>query len=142
MIDFIRILLFAKTLLLTPEPIDLFGDVELRPLKPLTAITAGADIEIDVSSMFTKPKEEDVVDFRRRLAETFPTGTIEAKLFGEGGQVEILSFDGNSAFSDHAVILLLGAKNGVPTDVKFERVLITSRVKLHSVNVSWKNYKE
>jgi len=139
--EFLRILFFAKVVLLTPVPIDLFGDVELKPRKQLTAITTGASIEIDVSSMITKPQQEGIIEFRRRVAEMFPAGTIEVKLFGKDKREVVLRYGEGAAFSNDAVFLVLYADDGVPPDVEFERVLLTSRIKLKAVKVAWKNYK-
>lgn len=141
MLDFFRVLFFAKTILLTPEPITLLGDVEIRPTLPLTAITAGASIEIDVSSMMTKHQKEGIVEFRRRVTEAFPSGSINAKLFGKDNREVILSYDGGVAYTDKAVYLGLYAHDGVPTGVEFNRVKLTSRVQLNSVKVSWRNAK-
>ena len=51
MIEFLRLLFFSNILLVTPQPIELRGEVELKPLAPLVAINEGASIWIDVSSM-------------------------------------------------------------------------------------------
>ena len=48
----LMILLFGKTVLLTPTPIDLSNNwTTIIPKKPLKAITDGANIEIDVTSL-------------------------------------------------------------------------------------------
>lgn len=142
MMEFLRILFFAKTVLLTPEPINLLGDVELRPREPLTAITAGASIEIDVSSMITKPRQESVEDFYRRAEAMFPSGAAEAKLLTKDKREVVLNYDQRGiAFSNDTVFLVLSADGGVPTDIEFEIVRLTSRIELQSVKVTWKNYK-
>lgn len=139
--EFLRILLLGKTVLLTPAPIDLFGEVELNLQEPLTAVTTGASIEINISSMITKPRQEGILEFRRRIKEAFPPGNIEATLTGKDTQPVMLRYDGASAYSEHEVILILNADGGVPTGFEFERLIVTSRIKLKSVTVSWKNYK-
>lgn len=141
MMEFFRILFFAKTVLLTPEPIDLVGDVELELKEPLVAITRGASIEIDVSSILTKRKQESIIEFDRKVAEIFPVGGIEANLFSEDEVKVILSYDGGAAYTNDRVFLMLYADGGVPTDVEFDRLMIRSRIKLTSVTVSWRNSK-
>lgn len=139
MLDFFRILFFAKTVLLTPDPINVLGDIDLRPSEPLTAITTGASIEIDVSSMIKKPQQEGIVEFRRRVAEAFPPGSINAKLLGKDNRQVTLWYDGGVAFAKDAIFLGLYAGDGVPIDAEFDRVKLTSRVQLKSVRVSWRN---
>jgi hypothetical protein len=141
MMTFLRILIFAKIVLLTPEPIDLFGEVELKLRESLTAITKGASIEINISSLITKPRQEGILEFRRRLREVFPPGTIEATMISKDKRQVTLHYNGASAYSGNEVILILDADGGVPTDVEFEKLIITSRINLKSVTVSWKNYK-
>lgn len=139
--EFLSILFFAKTVLLTPVPIDLFGDLDMRLRTPLTAITSGASVQVNVSSMISKPEKEGILEFGRRVESAFPPGTLEAKLTGKDGQEVRLRYVGKYAYSSDAVVLLLTADNGVPKNVEFERIVVTSHIKLKSVLVSWKNYK-
>lgn len=138
---FLRILFFSRVVLLTPMPINLFGEVELNPQEPLTAITRGACIQINVSSIITKSKQIGVLEFERRMEELFPAGSIEAILIGKDTRPLTLFYDGNFAYSKNEVFLTLHADGGVPTDVEFDRIIITSNIELKSVLVSWKNYK-
>ena len=140
MLEFLRILFFAKTVLLTPQPVTLLGDMELRPQEPLTAITSGAGIEIDVTSMLARRQDEGIVDLRRRVVEAFPRGRIEARLLGKGPEV-LLRYEGGVAVSDDAIVLGLVAEGGIPTDAEFDRVILKTAVKLESVRVSWRNAK-
>ncbi len=139
--EFLSILFFAKTVLLTPVPIDLYGDLDMRLRTPLTAITSGASIQVNVSSMISKSEKEGILEFGRRVESAFPPGTIQAKLTGNDGQEVKLSYEGNYAYSSDAVLLTLTANNGVPKNVEFERIIITSHIKLKSVLLSWKNHK-
>lgn len=139
--EFLSILFFAKTVLLTPVPIDLYGDLDMRLRTPLTAITSGASIEVSVSSMILIREKEGILEFRRRVKSAFPPGAIEAKLIGNDGREVKLRYEGHFAFSHDAVELALTANSGVPENVEFERVVVTSHIKLESVLVSWKNHK-
>jgi hypothetical protein len=142
LMEFLRILFFAKMVLLTPEPIDLHGSVELRPREPLIAITTGASIEVDVSSMITKNPQEGVVEFRRRVNTMLPLGAIEAKLLGSETRAVALRYDGSVAYSENQVMLSLTSDTGVPTGTEFTQVVVMSRVDLKSIKVSWRNYKK
>jgi hypothetical protein len=139
--EFVLILLFGKTVLLTPAPIDLFGDVQLGPEKPLSAITDGAIIEIDVSSMIKIRAQEGLLDFVARVKRDFPAGTIEAKLISANGQIVRLRNTDSFAMGKDRVMLDLSAEGGVvPTDVKFDKVIVSSSIRLKSVKVMWRNY--
>lgn len=138
--EFFLILFFSKTILLTPEPIDLHGRLELVPDKPIEAITSGAGIQVDVSSMAAWNAKEDILVFRKKLSDIFPPGTINAKLVGKGKGVT-LSYQGNHQFNKDNVMLSLYAENGMPTGVEFTKVIIESSIELDGVKVYWKNYK-
>jgi hypothetical protein len=140
MLDFLRILFFAKTILLTPQPVTLLGEMELRPHEPLSAVTSGAGIEIDVSSMLTRREGEGIVELRRRVTDVFPPRAIEARLQGKGVEV-VLRYDGGVAVADDAIVLGLAAAEGVPVETEFDRVMLKTAVKLDSVRVSWRNAK-
>ena len=141
--DFIRIMLFSKMILLTPNPVDLARTKEFKPETPLKAITEGATIYIDVTSTIgPKPKAEGIVEFRERVNKTFPAGSIEAALTGKNGVKIVLEHKGYVSFSDNDVWLDLNREGGVPTGIQFDRVVITSRVELRQVKIIWKNWKE
>ena len=134
------ILLFSKTVLLTPVPIDLYGQLDLIPERPLEAITSGASIQIDVSSRISWDGE-DIFDFRQKLSDIFPPGTIEAELKGSHDEKVILVYTGHTEFNDESVRLLLYAEPGVPLDVEFEKVSIKSSIRFEGVRIFWKNFR-
>jgi len=47
--EFFLILFFAKSIVVTPEPIDIVDSVSLKFAEPVSAITSGAHIRIDVT---------------------------------------------------------------------------------------------
>lgn len=140
--DFIRILLFSKMVLLTPHPVDLAGTKEFKPDTPLRAITEGATIYVDVTSMIgLMQPTEGIVEFRKRVNKTFPAGTIEAALVATNGVKIVLEHKGYVSFSDKNVWLELSREGGVPTEIEFDRVVITSRLELKQVKIHWRNFK-
>jgi hypothetical protein len=142
MIYFIRLILFSKTVLLTPVPIDLTGEVELVPTKPLTAITPGAALEIDVSSTISRRREiEGILEFDKRLAGEFPDGSIQAILTDTSAKEVLLSFTGKHAYAGESVFLILNADGDVPTESEFTKVVIKTEREIHSVLVYWRNFK-
>ena|SRR5688572_25697929 len=140
MLEFLKILFFGKVFLITPQPVDIDGMVEFKLREPVAAITSGATLEIDVSSTILKRRDESITDFRRRVDETFPAGTVVATLFGDSLLVD-MAYSGNHAYSDNSVTLLLQSKDGVPTGVEFTRLTITSQSTLKSTLVRWRNYE-
>lgn len=139
--EFFLILFFSKTVLLTPDLINLHGRLELVPDRPIEAITSGASIQIDVSSMVAWDGKEDILIFRKKLSEHFPPGTITAQLIGKDNKEVTLSYQGNHLFNKNNVMLSLYAGNGMPTDIEFTKVIIESNIKLLGIKVIWINYK-
>ena len=69
--EFLLIFLFSKMVLLTPDPVDLYGEKDIYPKDPLTAITSGASIEVDVTDFMggIGIKETGIVESRKLLEE-------------------------------------------------------------------------
>lgn len=110
------------------------------PDEPIEAITNGAGIEVDVSSMIAWKNHENIMLFKRRLLSLFPPETISVKLIGENAELEMY-YDGSYSFNENIVILYVEAKNGVPVGVKYNKVVVSSGVKLKHIKVYWRNYK-
>lgn len=140
--DFLRIIFFAKTILLTPNPVDIHGKLQMNPPAPLEAITSGAELEIDVTSMISMSRGEDVLSVRKKIADKFSNAPIEAHLIGDNGVDVTMRFAGYSTISNSEARLVLAASPGVPADVKFKTVVVSSGTELNSVSVYWRNYKE
>jgi hypothetical protein len=141
MLEFLRILFFGHVVLITPQPVDLYGTVEFSLEEPVAAITTGATLEVDVSSMIAKPREEPIAAFRQRVDAMFARGAIEATLFGANDVSVHMQYNGNHAYSDTGVTLLLESADDVPTGVEFTRLEVSSQMTLKSVTLSWRNYK-
>ena len=125
---------------MTPQPIELRGEVELKPLAPLVAINEGASIWIDVSSMVKRRREETALDLDLRVKELFPDGAIEAVLVSKALNVP-LRYKGHFAYGGDNVKLIVESDGGVPVDVEFNAIVITTSVPLESVSVWWRNYE-
>jgi hypothetical protein len=139
--EFFLILLFSKTVLLTPVPIDLYGKMEFNLENPIDAITSGASIQVDISSMFKIHDDENILQFRSRVKETIPPGSVVAILFDEKGEKILLEYKGGNQFNGKSVMIILTNADGVPIDRKFKRVVISSKVNLEGINIYWKNFK-
>ena len=140
--EFFLILFFSKTILLTPVPVNISGEMVIRPEKLLEAITPGASLEIDVSD-FTgrmKMKEMGILEVKEILKEKIPEGSVRATLYGSKGEKVVLNESGFSITNDGAKLTLF-ADSGIPTNMAFNKITITSSTELRGVQVYWKNFK-
>jgi hypothetical protein len=75
--EFFLILFFAKSVVITPEPVDIASIVTFDLPEPVSAITSGAHVRIDVSESL--PSDLDVSDpvaVLEYLAVRFPDGSV------------------------------------------------------------------
>lgn len=135
------ILFLGKSVLLTPTPVTLENKVTLIPKEPISAVTAGVSLEIDVSNIVKTSKEEGIIEFRERVKKLFPPHTIKASLVQKNGKEITLFYTGGHLFNDKSTRLALHSQSKVPTDKKFIKVIIKSKIKMEDVMVYWKNYK-
>jgi hypothetical protein len=139
---FFLILFFSKTILLTPVPVNITGEMVIRPEKLLEAITPGASLEIDVSD-FTgrmRMKEMGILEVEKSLSKKIPEGSVKAILHGSKGEKVVLNESGFALTNDGAKLILF-ADSGIPTNVTFNKITITSNTELIGVKVYWKNFK-
>jgi hypothetical protein len=136
------ILFFSKTVLLTPVPVNISGEVVIRPEKSLEAITPGASLQIDVSDFIgrMKIKEAGIFELEEILNKRIPEGSVTATLHGPQGEKVVLNKSGISKAKDIARLSLY-ADSGIPTNVAFNKIIITSNTELIGVKVYWKNFK-
>lgn len=140
--EFFLILFFSKIVLLTPKPIDFLGDYVIELDSPISAITSGASIEIDVSSMITWGEDESILDFRERLNELFPKGKISAHLKNDANNEILLAYTGAHVVNKNKVVLSLYNDKGVPLDIDYNYLTIKSSIELENVLIYWKNHKK
>jgi len=141
--DFLLILFFSKTVLLTPDFIDVDTNMtgfELSLDERLSAITQGATIQIDVSEMLMKDGGKNVLEIRDAVRNRFPDKSIEVGLIG--GQEEVrLTYQGAVMANNDSVRLILSS-DAFPTGVDFSRMVIKTDVELIKVKIYWRNYKK
>ena len=140
--EFFLILFFSKTVLLTPVPVNISGEMVIRPEKLLEAITPGASLNIDVSDFTGRMKinEMGILEVEKSLKNKIPEGSVTAILHGSKGEKVVLNESGFALTNDGARLILF-ADSGIPTNVAFNKITITSRTELRGVKVYWKNYK-
>ncbi len=138
--DFLLILFFSKTLLLTPSTVKIFGEYVLVPESTLTAITSGASIQIDITkfSSLINVKEKGIIETRKYLTSVIPKGSVLATLYSKN--ISVTLANQNFSISNDNAYLMLSSKQGIPVGVEFDKVVITSKVPLSGVKIYWRNY--
>lgn len=140
--EFFLILFLGKSLVLTPMPIDLADEVTLELGAPVSAVTSGAHLRIDVTrSVPSSIDLADVVDVLDYLAGQFPAGSVTATLTSDTGAAQVLDEIGGSSDGKTAELIVSSAA-GVPTGIDFSRLKIVTTVPLTAVTVTWQNYKK
>lgn len=130
------IMFFGKLILLTNSPISINANwTYVNFNKPVTAITSGAGILVDVSKLI--PPENGLEALRGQ----FPTGTVEAVLYTSSGKELPLVHKGYY-WSKNECMLALYHQGGMPKDLQFTHLKIRASVPLNNVKVLWKNYQQ
>ncbi len=140
MFDFIFILLFGKVVFLANISVDVQGTFSIDLEKPISALTPGAKIEIDVSSMINYEPGSSVKEFRKKVKEMFPPGSIQAVLVPIKGKDLTLEYAGNFGFNRQEVMIYLDSSSGVLKGKKIKKIIIFSSVKIQDAKLFWKNY--
>jgi hypothetical protein len=136
------ILLFGKSVVVTPEPIDIVGEVAFQLPEPISAITSGAHVRIDVTrSLPGTIDSSNAVAVLDYLKAEYPDGSVTATLVTESGQKTILDRVGGS-FGEDSAELTLWTLSGVETGVDFSELKIETTTTLEDVIVLWQNYKK
>jgi|GEM_PF-3252785 len=136
---FFWILLFGSFVTLTEQPIDLVAGVNDVPLRaPISAVTHGASIFVDITSMI--PTNDVTIDLSRRWVErNVSAGCLRAVLQADNTGPVALEFMGSSSFEPGKVFLILASSSGVPVRQDFRRLSLTSCVPLSQIMVYWRN---
>lgn len=141
MFELIKMMLFAKVIMLTPNPIDIKpGCLELELAEPLSAINEGAALYIDVSSML--PDDVNgIFEAQAWVEETFPKKSAQARLLDSSNDIEVeFFFEGNSSWSEDQIRLVLSGSSGVSTNAEYDKIFLETTIGLHNVSIIWKNY--
>jgi hypothetical protein len=141
MIDFLLSLIFGSITLLTPAPIDIQHKTLITLSKPISAITDGATIQIDMSS--TIPAKNGLMDGLDAAKTAYPTRSITGMLSQSKGMTSVqYIFFGQIIMTKEGARILLEPTTKLPKKVKFDRVTIVSEVELKQVKLYWKNVRE
>ena len=103
-IQFVKMLFLGKALLLTPTPIDLNEYWTEIPLeKPLSAITAGAAVEVRFGKDHHYFKgSKDIMTASKIADDLLPTGTFEAEMIDRQGNILIADKRNILLVNEHA----------------------------------------
>lgn len=140
--NYIWVLLFGSSVALTEKPIDLAIGVNEIPIsKPVSAITHGASLLINVSSML--PRDGLTLTGSQKWIENhIKPGCLKATLEGKQPSPVFLEFRGNSSFEPGKVYLILANSNGVPVRQDFGKLSLTSCMPINQILIYWKNYQK
>ena len=134
--------MFGSFVALTERPVDLVdgsNDVPLRA--PISAVTRGASIFVDITSMV--PKNEVTIELSRRWVEkNVSAGCLKAVLESGDSDPVALEFKGSSSFEPGKVYLILASGSGVPIRKDFRKISLTSCVRLNQVMIYWQNHQK
>lgn len=139
--EFFLILFFSKWVALTPQAIDIVNEIVLNPDKPLTAITGGAGVHIDLSNVAPAVgiKQTGIEESMRILSELIPPEGVSGYLLtGEGQRISL-----DKAFfalENDRAWMILTSSSGIPAGLEFVTLSIRSSVEIRGVLVYWKNY--
>lgn len=140
--DFFAILFFSKTILLTPQPVTI-EEVHIASLtEPVNAITQGASLQIDITSMLNSDliSNMDILGVRREIKNKFIKGSIYADLETQDNKKIRLNYEGGSSIGKSEVRLILSGT--VDTELEYSKIYIYSeKTSLSNVKIYWKNYK-
>jgi hypothetical protein len=139
MFDLIKVLFFAKTVLLTPTQISFDDEYVLNLKEPVTAISPTAHIKIDVTEMLSIESKDNITGNLDMLAKYFPESSVQVELISkEAGVKKVLSRVSYGVGNEYLVVFVLGNKD-VPTDVAFDQVTVRTKVPLENVEIYWQN---
>lgn len=140
--EFFLILFFAQSIAITAEPIDIKNSVSLNLVDPISAITSGAHVRIDVTNSLAGAVDfSNIVSVLDHLKMQFPTGSVIAALTTTTGERMVLDNINGSTNGENAE-LLLSASTGLSIDVEFDELVIESVIELYGVTVTWQNYSK
>ena len=137
------VLLFGSFVPLSDQPTNLAAGVHDVALKsPLSAITSGAALYVDVTSMV--PKEAMTIDGSRGWVDrSVEPGCLKATLGTDGATTVPLEFSGGFSFAPDSLLLILsGPGSAVPVRQNFNKLTVTSCIPLRQVRFFWANYRK
>ena len=136
MLEFLKLLLFAKAVALSPA-VATVGDTEVvfRATEPLVALNDGAYFSIDVSNVVPVT---DVIETMRRTETAFPAGCIRAVGVHPDGSSTKLTRQ-SVATSSTAAFVDLRQEGSANRKVGFTSIIISACRPIPNASVTWHN---
>ncbi len=142
MTTFFLLLFFSKNTLLTNIPVTIKdASLNINIEKPISAITDGASLLIDVSSMIDDIKNKSILQLRKDVENLFDNFILTAELIGESNKVS-LSYSGHSMIGNGQIFLALDSDKKLSELGEWSKVVVSSSKALTNVNLYWKNYSK
>lgn len=147
--EFLLILLLGRSILLTPEPVNISNQWIVIPIdNSITAINSGATLNVQLSvngQLVTEIKKVD--NHFKKLKELLPDETIEAVLSDkDGNQVKFtntgFSISDSTFIRDDSVWITMKKLTGVVLNQKFSQLKIRSSIDIEKARIFWKNYSK
>lgn len=141
--EYLLILLFGKTVILTPEPITLNDENLIFSEEKLDVLTSGANLSIDITH-FLESKNIDIrndffVDDFKEIEKILPSGTFSVEISNESTSYK-LNRKGYSYKENE--IKLIFYNSSLPEGFKFHSLEIATKVQLENVLIFWQNYSK
>ena len=131
--EFFTLLFFYKDVVLTPVPINIDSKcLDIVPKEPLTVLTAGAALDIEISRQVKGRLWFDDVD------REFPRDTIVATLRRVQGDA-VTATNRSSALGDKFFRLEVAPKEQFRKGDKFSAIRLCATKSIPNVKVIWRN---
>ncbi len=139
---FFLLLFFSSNSLLTESYVTIKDNTHIINIKkPISAITDGASLLIDISSMIPDIENKSITQLRKDVINIFESFIITAKLIGKTNNVT-LAYSGHSMITNKQVFLTLESNKNLSKLGKWSKVIISSSKELTDVKVYWKNFSK
>ena len=139
MILFMMAALFARTIDVVPNPVDLGTTwIEVVAQETLVVKNAGAQIELDVTDMLDATARVSTSRLWKELPAQFPRGTVTAVLVSRDGAATVNLLDGQFAVTDERSFILLTGSN-LKKGMEFTKVRLMSKKPLAGIRIRWRN---
>jgi len=141
-LTFLKLLIFSKTVLITPNAIDIEKEYTILLNKPISAITKGASLQIDVSGMLSKHKDIDVISSRYIVKKEIEVENIKIYLYSNKlDEAILLKYQGISWGGKNNIRIIFGDVENIKTDISFQKIKIETVQPLKKIKIYWVNGK-
>lgn len=138
MLEMIQILLFGGLVTLTPEPVSI-DETPLQIIfsKPITAINCSASFNVKISDQIASDSYLEAI---KEAKSKFKDGCIKIELQSKGREAVFLGSDGSLSWGGKNNSSVNINRLNLPTDRKYNSMLISSCIPLRQSEITWYNY--